>query len=110
MATLKNKGLKKSLVQKAEENATVTQGTRGEQRTLKQGVPSEHSRKHLDGKIPVVGVSIGTTLNMDNYESLRADVWLTDEVHEGESVQKAYERVTQIVSTVLQEVCSQYRE
>ena len=71
MAALKSTKLKTSLAAKAKENATVTRGTRGEQTELKRGVPAEHSRKHLDGETPVVGVSIGITKNMDNYESLR---------------------------------------
>ena len=97
---LKNKALKSSLVNKAKENTTVTRGTSKDQQTLKQGVPNEHSRKHLDGDVPVVGVSVGITKNMDNYESLRADVWLTDKVADGEDVISA--------SNVLQEIVSEY--
>lgn len=105
---LKNKALKSSLVNKAKENITVTRGTSKDQQTLKQGVPNEHSRKHLDGDVPVVGVSVGITKNMDNYESLRADVWLTDKKADNESVEEAYARVAQIVSNVLQEIVSEY--
>lgn len=109
MAALKNKALKQKLTQEAEKNAMVTQGTKGEQKVLKKGVPNDHSRKHLDGKVPVVGMSIGSTLNMENYQSLRADVWLTDEVQEGETIEQAYERVAEIISNVLTEVVQSYQ-
>lgn len=108
MAALKSKSLKSSLVSKAKENTTVTRGTSKDQQVLKQGVPNEHSRKHLDSDVPVVGVSVGITKNMDNYESLRADVWLTDKKANNESMEEAYARVAQIVSSVLQEIVSEY--
>jgi len=109
MASLKNKSLKKSLSAQAEENATVTRGTSKNQTTLKEGKPNDHSRKHLDGSNPTVGVSIGTTLNMGDYESLRVDVWLTDEVQEGETTQQAYERVVSTVDETLQNIVNQYK-
>ena len=75
MANLKNKSLKKSLSEQAEQNASVTKGTSKNQTVLKEGVPNDHSRKrHNNSSSPIVGVSIGSTLNMGDYESLRADV------------------------------------
>ena len=109
MANLKNKSLKKSLSQRAEENTTVTKGTSKNQTVLKEGNPNDHSRKHLDGDTPVVGVSIGTTLNMGDYESLRVDVWLTDTVDERETIEQAYSRVVQVVDKTLQDIVSQYK-
>ena len=67
-----------------------------------------NSRKHLDGETPVVGVSIGITKNMDNYESLRADVWLTDKKQDNETLEEAYSRVAKITSEVLQEIVGEY--
>lgn len=110
MASLKNKSLKKSLSERAEENTTVTKGTSKNQSVVKEGRPNDHSRKHLDGETPVVGCSIGTTLNMGDYESLRVDVWLTDSVNKGETVEQAYARVVQVVDTTLQSIVNQYRE
>ena len=109
MASLKNKSLKKSLSEQTEENATVTKGTANNRETLKEGKPNEHSRRHLDGEVPVVGVSIGTTLNMGDYESLRVDVWLTDKVQNKETTQQAYERVVSVVDETLQSIVSQYK-
>lgn len=108
MAALKSKSLKSSLTTRAKENTTVTLGTKKDQTVLKQGRPNDHSRKHLDGELPTVGVSIGITKNMDNYESLRADVWLTDKVGDKETVEEAYARVARITSDVLQEIVGEY--
>lgn len=107
---IKNKSLKKSLSKSAEENARVTKGTSKNQEVLKEGIPNDHSRKHLDGQTPVVGASIGSTLNMENYESLRVDVWLTDRVNGNETVQQAYERIVQVLDETLQSIVSQYKE
>ena len=107
---LKNKKLQKDLEKKAEENTTVTKGTSKSQKTLKEGKPNDHSRKHLDYETPTVGVSIGTTLNMGDYESLRVDVWLTDKVQNDETVQQAYERVVKTVDETLQGIVSQYKD
>ena len=109
MANLKNKSLKKSLSEQAAENATVTKGTSKNQTTIKEGKPSEHSRKHLDSAVPVVGASIGTTLNMGDYESLRVDVWLTDQVTNNETLEQAYSRIVKTLDNTLQEIVSQYK-
>ena len=110
MASLKNKSLKKSLLEQAEENTTVTKGTSKEQKVLKEGKPNDHSRKHLNGETPTVGVNIGVTLNMQDYNSLRVDTWLTDSVQEGETIEKAYERVVAIVDKTLNGIVEVYRE
>ena len=110
MATLQNKSLKKSLAEKSKENTTVTRGTSKNQKVLKEGVPNDHSRrKHLNDDFPTVGVSIGTTLNMGDYESLRVDVWLSDKVSDTETLEQAYARVVQSVDSTLQEIVSQYQ-
>lgn len=109
MASLKNKSLKKSLSEQAEENASVTKGKPNNREVLKEGKPNDHSRKHLDANVPVVGVSIGTTLNMGDYESLRVDVWLSDSVNKNETTQQAYERVVSVVDETLQSIVNQYK-
>lgn len=110
MATLKSKSLKKSLSERAKDNTTVTKGTSKNQEVLKEGVPNDHSRKHLENVVaPIVGCNIGTTLNMGDYESLRVDVWLTDTVQENESIEQAYARVVQVIDKTLQDVVNQYK-
>lgn len=110
MATLKNKSLKKSLSEQAEENTTVTKGTSKNQTTIKEGKPNDHSRKHLDGNAPTVGCSIGVTLNMQDYNSLRVDTWLTDTVQDNETIEQAYDRIATIADKKLNEIISLYRE
>lgn len=107
---LKNKSLKKSLSKQAEENTTVTRGTSKNQTVLKEGVPNDHSRKHLDGVTPTVGASIGVTLNMQDYNSLRIDTWLTDAVQEGETVEQAYDRIIAVADKKLNEIVALYKE
>lgn len=109
MASLK-KPMKKSLSEQAVENASVTKGTSKNQKVVKEGMPNDHSSKHLSEEAPVVGVSIGTTLNMGDYESLRVDVWLKDTVAKNETVEQAYARVVRTVDSTLQEIVSQYQD
>ncbi len=101
--------LKKKLTQTAKENTTVTKGTSKSQETLKSGTPNDHTRKHQSNE-KVVGVSVGVTKNMDNYESLRVDCWLTDTVQEGETEKQAFERVLGVVDEVLQDTVQSYTE
>lgn len=105
-----------SLKKKAEENTTVTNGTSSNKRTLKEGNPSYHHRKQsntgadLEKKNTVVGMNVGITKNMDNYESLRVDCWLTDTVKEGETVEQAYERILGVIDNQLQNTVNSYLE
>lgn len=101
--------LKKKLTQTAKENTTVTKGTSKSQKTLKSGTPNDHTRKHQSNE-KVVGVNIGVTLNMEDYNSLRVDCWLTDSVQEGETERQAFERVVGIVDEVLNDTVQAYRE
>lgn len=108
MAKSLKKSLKKSLLEnKAEENTQVTKGTSKEQEVIKKGVPNDPSRKK--DSVSTVGVSIGLTLNMGDYESLRVDTWLTDTVKDNETQEAAYERVTKVVSETLERVVSIYK-
>jgi len=104
---LKNKSLKKSLKEVAQENTSVTQGTKSAQKVIKQGIPLDHTVKHLSDT-PTVGVSLGLTKNMDNYESLRVDVWLTDKVAGSETVAEAYTRVRTVVEETLTEIVDEF--
>lgn len=99
--------MKKKLKEKAIENTNVTKGTSKNQNVLKKGVPNDHVRKKNNKS---VGMSIGITKNMDNYESLRVDCWLQDEVEEGETKKEAFQRINNILDEVLQETVSSYIE
>jgi hypothetical protein len=73
--------------------------------TLKTGTPLEHAHKQNNEvkrmEQRVVGLNIGATLNMGDYESLRIDCWLSDTVKPGESIEDAYERIGAIVNEQL---------
>lgn len=103
-----------SLKKKADENTTVTVGTSKSKKTAKQGNPSDHHRKQsntgadVNAQQTVVGVNVGITKNMDNYESLRVDCWLTDTVKDGETVEQAYDRILGVVDSQLQNTVNSY--
>jgi hypothetical protein len=50
-----------------------------------------------------VAVTLGYTLNLGNFQSLRIDVSVTDSKREGENTNDAFERVYAFVETKLQE-------
>lgn len=93
---------KKDLAKKAEENTTIQKKTSGEVETLKSGTPLDHSSKHFSSPLPVVGMSKGVTKNMDNYESLRVDVWLSDSVQTNESAEQAMTRIEAFIDKALE--------
>lgn len=102
------------LNKEANDNVTVVKKVAKEDPvTLKAGVPVDHSRKrdtHLElGSRPRVGANLGCTLNMDNYESMRVDCWLSDEVQDGESIEEAFTRVIAVIEKQLEEVALQYK-
>jgi methyl coenzyme M reductase subunit D len=50
-----------------------------------------------------VSVSLGYTINLGNFQSLRIDVSVTDNKRDGENINDAFERVYAFVETKLQE-------
>jgi hypothetical protein len=56
-----------------------------------------------------VRVSLGYTVNMKNYESLRVDVAVEDEVRDAESVDEGYSRVRGFVETKLMETVEEVK-
>ena len=95
----------------ARENTTITRGSKRDGvSTIKAGKPLDHEVKQSTAKTKndlyvgqTFGISKGVTKNMDNYESLRVDCWLSDVVREGETVQEAFARVESIIDEVLEE-------
>ena len=113
------KAKQEQLRQKAEANTTVMKKTgREEPVAIKQGTPNDHSLKHdshsavkfgMSNFKPVVGANVGCTLNMENYESMRIDCWISDEVRDGESFEEAFARVLEIVQNQVEETASVYK-
>ena len=95
----------------ARENTTISRGNRRDgYSTVKAGKPLDHEVKQFTAKKrndtyvgQTFGMSKGCTLNMENYESMRVDCWLSDVVREGETVQEAFSRVESIIDEVLEE-------
>ena len=94
-------------------NTTIQRGTScNGYGTVKKGRPLDHEVKQTTAKNNTTvdsfvgqtfGMSKGCTLNMENYESMRVDCWLSDVVREGETVQEAFARVESIIDEVLEE-------
>lgn len=94
-------------------NTTIQRGTsRNGYETFKKGRPLDHEVKQTTAKNKTTvdsfvgqtfGISKGCTKNMENYESLRVDCWLSDTVREGETVKEAFARVEAIIDEVLEE-------
>lgn len=98
-----NKSLKrKPKASSAEDNVTITVKTQNGNVPLKKGTPLDHSTKHPPQSGVKFGISKGLTKNMDNFESLRVDVWLNSEVEEGETLQEAFDRVDSILNDELE--------
>lgn len=105
----KNDGLKK----KAEENTRVVKTKVGEEpEVIKEGTNLDHTPQHnINMQSPrTVGVNVGVTKNMQNYESLRVDCWITDVVNEGETQEEAFNRVYKVASETLIEKVSELME
>ena len=97
----------------AKKNLSVSRGNSRNGFTVeKEGVPLDHSTKQVGKSYTSksIGMSKGATLNMGEYESLRVDCWLTDEVREGETPQEALRRLEAILDEVLEEVALSAKE
>lgn len=103
---------KAGLSAKAKANTSVVKRSSQEMETLKSGVYADSKQKIGGSPVPsgrTVGVAVGTTLNMDNYESLRVDVWISDEVQDGETIEAAYDRLRGVISNQLVETVAEFK-
>ena len=95
----------KPTIKTAVENTATKKRVAGKGETvLKEGTPLDHTKKHdvvrAEGR--TVGLNKGITKNMDNFESLRIDCWLTDDVRDGETVEQALERLSKVIDKQIQ--------
>lgn len=81
-------------------NTTATKTVNRETETLVEGQPLEHTTLHNINKpnSRTVGVNVGSTINMGDFQSLRIDCWLTDELLDNESHTEGLQRLTDIAS------------
>lgn len=100
------KPIKKKTIKQLKKNAEANTSTsykvgRDQAQPLKEGVPNDHSSHYLglhETTTPqVVGMNKGLTKNMDNFESFRADVWLSDVVGADETPEDALDRISGII-------------
>lgn len=89
------------LKKKATENTNIKKKSSGAEETLKSGNPLDNNVKQKHSR--VVGMSKGVTKNMENYESLRVDVWLSDEIAENETPAEALQRIEAFIDKALEE-------
>lgn len=81
-------------------NTTATKTVNRETETLVEGQPLEHTTLHNINKTNsrTVGVNVGSTINMGDFQSLRVDCWITDELLDNESHTEGLQRLTDIAS------------
>ena len=87
----------------AKENTQVTVGTKQSQKVVKKAETPPDKSRTVHSEKGVVGASLGVTKNMDNYESLRVDVWLSDTVQEGETPESAAQRIESFIDATLEQ-------
>ena len=95
--------IKKKTKTEPKTHATVTKGTKSNPTVIKEETPLDHAIKHGNKTNPqsTVGINLGVTLNMGDYESLRVDIWCTDVVQPNETKEEAMERVSSLVRSRL---------
>lgn len=57
-----------------------------------------------------INVTLGYTLNLGNFQSLRIDLGVVDSRREGENIEQAFERVYSFVETKLTEKINESKE
>jgi hypothetical protein len=57
-----------------------------------------------------VSATLGYTLNLGNFQSLRLDLGVTDDRREGENIEQAFERVYEFVEKKLTEKVKEAKE
>lgn len=98
---------RKKLLNTAKRNTTSSKTSDGVKYPIKNGTPLELSEKR---KGNIVGMSKGGTFNMQNYESFRVDIWLSDEVGENETPMDAIQRISDILDEALNQELAQLDE
>lgn len=87
------------LKEQIKENTTATIGNKAEQKVVVEGQPLDHHPKHAVEKTTrTVGVSVGSTINMGDFQSLRVDCWITDELLDNETQTEGLKRLTDVAS------------
>lgn len=83
----------------AEENTTIIKKSSGVEEAIKNGTPNDYANRQ---KTNMVGLSKGITKNMDNYESLRIDCWISVQLKEGEDPTKVLDEISDTIDARLE--------
>ena len=76
---------------------------------VKGTVADASLKQNLTG-VNTVGMNIGTTINMGNYESMRVDAWGVEEIAEGETREDAAIRLENDLVRIISRVQSDISE
>ena len=103
---------KKELQEQAVKNTTITKGTKGNQKTIKEGTPLDHTPQHNINKTSprTVGINIGATINMGDFNSYRVDCWLTDELLDNETQEEGLQRLASICKDEVERLIQEEQE
>lgn len=88
--------MKKLTKKKLEDNTTIVKKVSGEEKLIQEG-------KELPRKVDkpnsgnTVGLNIGVTLNLGDYQSLRIDCWASEELQEGQDRQEKLIELTNML-------------
>lgn len=86
-----------------------TKNAEGKETLVLKGAVADANTK-TGTPINTVGVNLGITLNMGNYQSMRIDVWSTDRVGKNETRKEAIFRVANELAITLHELQDKYGE
>jgi hypothetical protein len=88
---------------------TVTvKDTNGEETKEYSGL--YYDRKDVDASPRRIGVSIGKTINLGDYESLRIDVWCAEDIPDGEDKNRHFLDLRKRLDEQLQAIETDYIE
>jgi predicted proteasome-type protease len=101
--------VKRNLKEELKANTTVKRG----ETVLQQGTPLDHSTKHAVPEIsskPRAGLSVGVTLNMGDFQSLRVDCWYSAEIEDEDYLNLFYERLSDALQQNIKDIGEKFQE
>lgn len=81
------------VAKKAVRSVNAVKKSMGSEKEVIRGTVADASLKQNLTSVDTVGMSIGTTLNMGNYESMRIDCWGLEAIAENETREMAAMRL-----------------
>lgn len=101
---------KRKLRAKAIENTSVSRISNGVKREVKEGNHIDKALKTNPQDSVKFGLSKGITRNMGDFESFRADAWITDSLEKDETIEEGFKRLSDILTEALESVVSEVIE